>query len=104
MSDACSLQYDFVLLIPCYNNLQGLIGSLKSVRYTNSSFFVLVVDDGSEEAVTTNDLSSFLPPGFPLHIIQLPYNQGITAALNAGLQYINSSLAARYIARLDCGD
>lgn len=104
MKGACSCKYDFVLLMPCYNNLPGLVSSLQSVHYSCNKFFVLVVDDGSRNPVTVDTLAAFLTPGFPLHILRLPFNQGITAALNAGLEYINAFLATQYIARLDCGD
>jgi glycosyltransferase involved in cell wall biosynthesis len=104
MKSACSFKYDFVLLIPCYNNLPGLVSSLQSVHYASNKFFVLMVDDGSSDPVTVDVLATFLTPGFPLHVLRLPFNQGITVALNAGLQHINSSLDTQYIARLDCGD
>lgn len=97
-------QPDFVLLIPCYDNLPGLIASLQSILYPFDKFFVLIVDDGSRQPVTMNDLASFTGAGLNIHIIRLPYNQGITAALNYGLQWINANTDARYIARLDCGD
>lgn len=103
MKGACSSLYRFVLLIPCYDNFRGLVSSLQSVSYPGN-FLVLIVDDGSKEPVTREALSPFLPSGFPFHIITLPNNQGITAALNTGLQYINTALSTDYIARLDCGD
>jgi glycosyltransferase involved in cell wall biosynthesis len=39
-----------------------------------------------------------------LHLIRLPENEGITAALNTGLQWFLQNSTAPYIARLDCGD
>ena len=49
---------DFYVLIPCYNDQEGLIRSLESVHYA---------------------------AGFSINIITLPSNQGIVKALNAGL-------------------
>ena len=95
---------DFYLLIPCYNNLSGLILSLKSVHYYPDKYGVLLVDDGSTELLKTEELRLHLPPEVPLRIIRLEYNQGITRALNAGLNWLKENASCRFIARLDCGD
>ena len=42
--------------------------------------------------------------GLQVHVLRLPHNQGITAALNAGLDWIVTHTSAPYIARLDCRD
>ena len=42
--------------------------------------------------------------GFRVHLISHDKNEGIEVALNSGLSYIFTSLDAKYIARLDCGD
>lgn len=94
--------YDFVLLIPCFNNVDGLMKSLDSVQY-NGSYKILVVDDGSFEKVERK-----LPASYhikhSLQIIGLTQNQGIALALNEGLKYIQQHYLTKYIARLDCGD
>ncbi|MES1226916.1 MAG: glycosyltransferase, partial [Bacteroidota bacterium] len=95
---------DFYLLIPCYNNVEGLIRSLQSVSYTSKKFSVLVIDDGSKNTIDQSDILFHLHPDFPLEIIRLPKNQGITRALNVGLQVLQERNNAQFIARLDCGD
>ena len=45
-------EIDFCLLIPCYNNYEGLVLSLKSVVYPTDNFLIVVIDDGSKEGVT----------------------------------------------------
>jgi glycosyltransferase involved in cell wall biosynthesis len=92
---------DFCLLIPCYNNIAGLKRSLASVRYHTNQYVVVIVDDGSTQAVTTENLQ---PVFTQIHIIRLLKNSGITHALNAGLDWIVKNTGAKYIARLDCGD
>jgi glycosyltransferase involved in cell wall biosynthesis len=101
---AIEVEYDFCLLIPCYNNTEGLLKSLESIHYTSSKFFVLVVDDGSEEPVSESVLKKSLTAEFPLHVLRLQKNAGIIHALNTGLQWIQKNLQTKYIARLDCGD
>ncbi|MES1160623.1 MAG: glycosyltransferase [Bacteroidota bacterium] len=104
MRASVSCVYDFCVIIPCYNNREGLIRSLQSICYDPVKYFLLIVDDGSTEPLTYSDLTSELSPLPGLHIIRLEKNSGITRALNAGLQYLAERADFRYIARLDCGD
>jgi len=93
-------ELDFCLLIPCYNNREGLIHSLSSVKYPPNRFLVLVVDDGSTEPIDEKVISNQLP----VKVLRIEKNQGITNALNTGLRWIEHNLSVKYIARLDCGD
>jgi glycosyltransferase involved in cell wall biosynthesis len=93
-------ELDFCLLIPCYNNREGLLYSLSSVKYPPNRFLVLVVDDGSAEPIREKEISNQLP----VKVLRLEKNQGITRALNAGLRWIRDNLSVKYIARLDCDD
>ena len=95
---------DFCLLIPCYDNLDGLLFSLRSVSYYTDRFMVLIVDDGSAIPVTSTSIRLGVKINFPLFILRNEVNQGITAALNCGLQWIEENEIASYVARLDCGD
>ena len=94
---------DFCLLIPCYNNLHGLIISLNSVVYPGS-YLILLVDDGSKEPLTIADVSKQLKEKKPLVVLRNETNLGITATLNNGLSWIEKNISTRYVARLDCGD
>lgn len=95
---------DFCLLIPCYNNFNGLVVSLNTVEYTAGPFLVLVVDDGSREMIDAGKIRSRLQRAIPLMIIRNEKNLGITATLNNGMAWIMNNTSCRYIARLDCGD
>jgi glycosyltransferase involved in cell wall biosynthesis len=97
-------QLDFYLLVPCYNNLPGLILSLQSVVYDYNKFAVLIIDDGSCEMIDTACLKSKVSQGLHLEIIRMPENSGITKALNSGLEYLEKENNFQFIARLDCGD
>lgn len=96
--------YEFCILIPCYNNYDGLIRSLQSVQYAFDKYYVLVVDDGSVMPVTTNEMREHLPKDMQVYVLRKEINQGITKALNDGLQWIDARNDVEYIARLDCGD
>jgi glycosyltransferase involved in cell wall biosynthesis len=94
---------DFCLLIPCYNNLPGLLESLESVHYCRS-FYILVVDDGSELPLRESEISGWLGEKCPVKVFRNEKNEGITGALNKGLAWIEGNLSVKYVARLDCGD
>ncbi|HVS96792.1 MAG TPA: glycosyltransferase [Puia sp.] len=95
-------QLDFILLIPSYNNLNGLRRSLESVNYPPSRFGLLIVDDGSDEPLTPGSLGPHIPTD--TEIIRLPVNAGIVPALNTGMQRLAARKDFRFVARLDCGD
>ncbi len=97
-------QLDFSLLIPCYNNLEGLQRSIQTVNYYGDRFIIVVVDDGSQIPVTPDDLKTKVEIDVPVVVLQMEHNRGITAALNAGLKWIEDNTHSKYIARLDCGD
>ena len=86
------------VLIPVFNDHVGLERSLASLADDGSHFDVFVVDDGSDPPVMT-------PPDLPyeVRLIRREPNQGITAALNAGLARIGVG-GYQYVARLDAGD
>lgn len=97
-------QIDFCILIPCYNNFTGLIASLNSVHYPIDRYLVLVMDDGSKEAIAIEDIDRETDSKWPVVVLRNEQNQGITRSLNRGLAWIMENTRASYIARLDCGD
>lgn len=94
---------DFILLIPCYNNLEGILKSVKSVKYPIHKFEILIVDDGSLEPILKENFDS-IDPDIKIKIIRLNKNQGILNALNIGLKTLEKRNDYNYIARLDAGD
>ncbi|MFT3677940.1 MAG: glycosyltransferase [Chitinophagaceae bacterium] len=97
-------EFDFCLLIPCYNNRVGLVRSLLSVKYDTARYYVLIVDDGSAEAVDAASLKTEINGDMSLYVLRKTVNEGITKALNDGLKWIERRDDVRYVARLDCGD
>ena len=94
-----------IILIPHFNNLDGLTKSISCIHH-RTGIDVLVIDDGSHDDYkpTDSNLSSFINENVNLNIISLKENKGITLALNHGLNYILEKGCHCYIARLDCGD
>lgn len=95
---------DFCLLIPCYNDEAGLVQALQSVQYSFERCLAVVVDDGSAHPFSIGNIVAAVGTGLTIHLIRLHQNQGITAALNAGLDWIVTNTSAPYVARLDCSD
>jgi glycosyltransferase involved in cell wall biosynthesis len=95
---------DFCLLIPCYDNFDGLLLSLGTVVYHPDRFIVLVVDDGSTVPVMPASIKSGIKIDFPVFVLRNEGNKGIADALNSGLKWIEETGVANYVARLDCGD
>lgn len=94
---------ELCILIPCYNDFEGLVRALKSIRFDEGRFLAVVVDDGSRTPLSPELLRKEVGD-LPFHLIVMPRNVGITRALNAGLEWILQQPSCRYIARLDCRD
>jgi glycosyltransferase involved in cell wall biosynthesis len=93
------MMIELAVLIPCFNNPAGLTETLRSLEHIQTAFDVTVVDDGSSPPLEVPSQVG----SHTVHTIRLEKNQGIEAALNAGLTWI---LEHDYslIARLDTGD
>ena len=106
--DVRTTQLDFIIVIPVYNDKFGLSIALRSIRYSKGKFGVVIVDDGSREIVSEEEIKPLLPAEATLHIINQKQNAGITRALNAGLDWIYNNqgrlFETQFIARLDSGD
>lgn len=91
------------ILIPHYNNPDGLKKSLWSVM---CSFLpeVVIVDDGSTIRFDETELTNLFSDRMNLHFINHKSNKGVEFALNSGLAYIMQHPILKYIARLDCAD
>ena len=87
------------VLIPAWQDQEGLSRTLDALKDDPFPFDVVVVDDGSTVPMRCPATCG----GHALTLIRLPQNQGIEHALNAGLAHVLAH-GYRYVARLDCGD
>jgi glycosyltransferase involved in cell wall biosynthesis len=97
-SSRTNVRARLAVLIPAHEDQAALERSLESLTRDGADFDVVVVDDGSESPIR-------IPEDLPFRatLLRLVTNQGITGALNAGLESITKAGYA-YVARLDCGD
>jgi GT2 family glycosyltransferase len=95
------LKKKIILLIPHYNNPEGLVQSLMSIKDI-IQVDVLIIDDGSEIKPDYEYLSKNYNHG-QIFYKELNINQGLSLALNEGIK-IAQEKDYKYIARLDCGD
>ena len=94
---------DTIVLIPHFNNPDGLLRSINSVS-VEEEVDVLIVDDGSTAKLDENKISNNYRAHGKVFFIFLEKNQGIERALNQGLKYVVNSGQYQFVARLDCGD
>jgi glycosyltransferase involved in cell wall biosynthesis len=87
------------VLIPVFNQLEGLLRTLESVDSETADLEFFVVDDGSTPAI---DISQhrFV---HPVNLITLTQNRGCAFARNAGLEQIVER-GFEYVALQDAGD
>jgi len=80
-------EYDISVVVPCYNESQGLTNFVSNVAETLSSISweIVAIDDGSSDNTlqTLHELSR----DYPIRIIELSKNYGKEAALLAGLSH-----------------
>ena len=88
------------VLIPVYNDQEGLNRTLKSLENeVEEQVDVVVVDDGSLIPMTTYSKISI----HNIKLVRAEENIGIEATLNMGVKYILDE-GYEFIARIDAGD
>ena len=95
---------NIIVIIPHYNNLEGLNKSLQSISDL-TPVDVLIIDDGSkqDQKPSLKNLEVRYPNIHTIIYLDNTKNRGIEYVLNDGLKYAQEH-AYTYIARLDCGD
>lgn len=88
------------VIIPAFNAAATITRALASVRAQDGvGIEVIVVDDASSDN-TAEIVRAFFSPGENFTVVQLPVNQGASAARNAGVQLARGA----YLAFLDADD
>lgn len=92
------------LIIPHYNNPEGLIKSLQSIE-KSEKLDVYIVDDGSLKfKINNHETNKAFSANGKIYVDYLTENNGIEVALNRALSIILDKKQYEFIARLDCGD
>ena len=86
------------LIIPVYNNREGLMRSLMSLGLETEGLYVTIVDDCS--SVEYDDIIKMFIKAFPIQYFKLPVNSGPGVARQWGLDHTDHD----FVAFLDCGD
>ena len=92
--------YFVSIIIPFYNDFDFFVRALRSVyNQTYQNFEIIIVNDGSKPSLTKK-VQLLVEKKDRCKMINHPYNEGVSAARNTGIQ--NSS--GDYIAFLDADD
>ena len=89
---AAAAQHDFdnlSIIIPAYNEEDGILATLENLRQHFPEAEVIVVDDGSADA-TARRVAAF--PG--VRLVQHHYNRGYGGALKTGMRHASRDLIA----------
>lgn len=87
------------IIIPVFNDKEGLIKTLLSLGQTNNKdIFITVVDDGSN--VNYENIIDFFSQLFPIRLLKSTKNYGPGYARQLGL----SKATQPYVSFMDCGD
>ncbi len=95
---------ELAVLLPHYNNLEGLELTLFSLVNETVNFTLFLIDDGSTNFETVELLVNKFKTNFNIQLERNPQNLGIVATLNKGLQLILAANTYTHIARIDAGD
>lgn len=98
------MEHQLAILLPHYNNIEGLTATLQSLLPETESFTLIVIDDGSTNQMEVDELIATFKSKLDITLIKQTKCLGVTAALNNGLSYILKQPHFKYIARLDAGD
>ena len=92
---------ELCLIIPHYNNYEGLIKSLDSIR-EEIDFDLLIIDDGSTQPLPADDFFHSKYPTLSFFILRNSH-KGIITVSREGLKFVHER-GYKYTARLDAGD
>ena len=91
------------VLLPHYNNHQGLRLTLNSLLNESEDFTVFIYDDGSNELDLVKEVVNTFENKLKITFFANA-NMGVTKVLNKGLKHIIGLKKYAFIARLDAGD
>ena len=90
-----------IILIPYYNDLNGMINTLQSIN-EDIDINILIIDDGSKIKINQKQIKEMFS-SFNISFDQNLINSGVGITLNRGLKHALKS-KYKFIGRLDCGD
>ena len=88
------------VIIPCYNSASTITRALHSVSCQSCDLEIIVVDDCSSDESATIVQKYAESSRYPVHLIRLDKNSGVSSARNAGLE----SAQGKYVTFLDADD
>ena len=91
-----------IITIPHYNNFEGLLTSIRSIR-EQFEIDIVITDDGSNSKLNEKLIISSYKNQGKIFFRYLDKNYGVGIAANKCLQFVKKG-SYKYMARLDAGD
>jgi glycosyltransferase involved in cell wall biosynthesis len=90
-----------LVLIPAYNEEEALPGTLAQLQDLPKGFEILLINDGSQDRTHQVVQQAARKLRLPFHLLELPMNCGIGAAVQTGYLFAARDGGYRYVIQLD---
>lgn len=90
-----------LIVIPAFNEEDSLPATLDSLQYLTSEFEIVIVNDGSRDATDDVANKAAQTSKIPIHVVSLPRNRGIGAAVQTGYLFAATQKRFQYVIQFD---
>ena len=90
-----------LIVIPAFNEEESLPATLDSLQYLTSDYEIIVVNDGSRDATAAVANKAAESSKVPIHVVSLPRNRGIGAAVQTGYLFAATQNRFEYVIQFD---
>jgi glycosyltransferase involved in cell wall biosynthesis len=90
-----------LIVVPAYNEEEALPATIASLASLDESFEVVIVNDGSTDRTQEQARAAMRGISFPIHLVNLPINLGIGAAMQTGYLFAARSGRYEYVLQFD---
>ena len=90
-----------LIVIPAFNEEESLPATLDSLQHLTSDYEVIVVNDGSRDATAAGANKVAESSKIPIHVVSLPRNRGIGAAVQTGYLFASTQNRFDYVIQFD---
>lgn len=90
-----------LIVLPAFNEEEALPRTLATLARLPAGFEALVVNDGSTDRTAAVAEAAAAEAPFPVHVVHLPVNSGIGAAVQTGYRFATERGGYKYVIQFD---